>query len=431
MNETELGLTIKVVAVRTGVSIHTLRAWERRYGVPKPQRDAVNRYRLYGEQDIVDVLWLKQQVESGIPPAQASALLRQQHSQPRVFAIATATEPIAEMQTALQNAFAKSDEASARQILDEAFALFAPEQVALQIIEPTMKEIGERWMRNEMTVWQEHLASNLVQQKLYAILQSQSAQMIMAPYLVAACAPNEEHALGLLTFSLLAQRQGWHVVFLGRGTPLADISDLARVSKPNIIVVSVTTVLGLTGLIPWLDATNRPPTKLVFGGRILNELPTLRAHMPGEYLGDDVLTAIRNLVALKPRSEYWSPRKRVWNAVDVLRAQRLKIAGDTVARFMATLPSNLQRKWNATDINYATLFLVDALSSALAFDAPELMDSERAWLNEAMPPRAVHSELIVKHVETFARVLGPLFPKEQNRLYQPLVERMKNHNNGV
>ena len=425
MNESEVGLTIKVVAERTGVSVHTLRAWERRYGVPKPNRGAENRYRLYAEDDINDVLWLKQRVESGIPPAQASALLRQQHSQPRAFALTDATQPIAATQTALQNAFTQSDEAAARQILDEAFALFAPEQVALQIIEPTMKEIGERWMRNEMTVWQEHLASNIVRQKLYAVLQSQPAQMVAAPCLVAACAPNEEHTLGLLIFSLLARRQGWRVFFLGQATPLADIRNLVRTLKPNVIVISATTALGLAGLIPWLNAANRPDAQLVFGGRMANLAPSLRAHLPGGYLGDDVLAATRNLVALKPRVEDWSLSKRVWNAANALRADRLKVAGDTVARFMATLPSNSQRKWGATEVNFATLFLVDALSSALAFDALELMDVERAWLAEAMPSRAVHSELVVKHVETFARVLVRTFSKEQNRLWQPLLERLK------
>ena len=428
MNESEVGLTIKVVAERTGISVHTLRAWERRYGIPSPRRDAANRYRLYAEDDIADVLWLKQQVGSGIPPAQASALLRQRNSQPRGFAMAEATQPIAATQTALLDAFSKSDEAAARRILDEAFALFAPEQVALQIIEPTMEEIGERWMRNEMTIWQEHLASNVVQQKLYAVLQSQSALSITAPSLVAACAPNEEHVLGLLTFSLLAQRQGWRVISLGQSTPLAELNDLARTSKPDIVVVAVTTVIGLSGLIPWLDATNRSPTKVAFGGRMLDLLPTLRAHMPGEYLGADGFVASRNLVALKPHAKYWVPSKRMGSATNALRAQRLKIAGNTVARFMGTLPSNLQRKWNTTDLNHATLFLVDVLSSALAFGVPELMDMERAWLKEAMPPRAVPAELIVKYIGTFARMLGQLFPKEQNRLYQPLVERMKNHN---
>jgi MerR family transcriptional regulator, light-induced transcriptional regulator len=427
MNEQEFGFTIKVVAERTGVSTHTLRAWERRYGVPKPKRGADNRYRLYAEDDIADVLWLKQQVESGIPPAQASALLRQRREQPRAFASAEASQPIAAMQIALQDAFTQADEVMARQILDEAFALFTPEQVALQIIEPAMKEIGERWMRNEMSVWQEHLASNIVRQKILAVLQSQYAPPLAVPYVVAACAPAEEHELGLLIFTLLARWRGWRAAYLGQGTPLADISHLARQTHPNVIAISITTVLGLAGLVTWLLAKNRPSTPLVFGGRLVNQLPSLREHLPGAFLGEDAEIAVRDLSLADLRKDYWTPSARVWNAVASLRAYRLTIAGDTTARFMNALPARLQPDWDATDLNFATLFLVDSLGCALAFDVPELMDHQNQWLQDAMPPRAVHRDLVVKHLEVFVRILEKTFSKEQNRLFKPLVARMANH----
>lgn len=422
MNEPTFGLTIKIVSERTGVSVHTLRAWERRYGVPAPKRDADNRYRLYDEQDIADVLWLKQQVEAGIPPAQASALLRQRHSA-RIVSATEPTQPLITTQVALLDAFARSDQVTARRILDEAFALFTPEQVAQHIIAPTLQEIGARWMRGEMTVWQEHLASNVIQQKLFAILQAQPALPLAVPTLVAACASNEEHTLGLLIFSLLAQRQGWRVIFLGQATPLDEINRVAR-TQPNLIVISVTTAFGLAELIPWLDPAQRPSVPLVFGGRIVDALPNLRAHLPGAYLGTQI-TAASRLLDLKPRTEFWAPPKRALRAADALRAQRLKIASDTAERFFATLAPSHTRAWNAHNINFATLFLVDAVACALAFDVPELIDTERAWLDEMMLRRAVPKELLTKHLDTFARVLAESFSKEQNRLYQPLVVRMK------
>ncbi len=77
MIEKNIGLNIKAVAERTGVSLHTLRAWERRYGVPRPARVPGNRYRVYDEQDLADVLWMKRQVAAGLAPARASALLEQ------------------------------------------------------------------------------------------------------------------------------------------------------------------------------------------------------------------------------------------------------------------------------------------------------------------------------------------------------------------
>jgi DNA-binding transcriptional MerR regulator/methylmalonyl-CoA mutase cobalamin-binding subunit len=419
------GVTIKTVSERTGVSVHTLRAWERRYGVPSPNRGADNRYRLYDEADIADVLFLKQQVELGVTPSQASLMLRQRQDQSARTMTAQSAQPIDSGRAALQEAFAKSDETTARQVLDEAFAMFTPEQVALQIIEPTMREIGERWMRNEMTVWQEHLASNAVQQKLFAVLQSQPALPTSAPLLAAACAPLEEHQLGLTIFALLARRQGWRVAYLGLGTPLGDIVDLARASKPNAIVVSVTTVVGLAGLIPWLDAANRPSAPLVFGGRMPNLLPALREHLPGDYLGDNAMSAMRGLGAVRMRAEYWPPSKRVLNVIDLLQAQRLGIAGEVVAEFVGSSPK-AHRNWDASHVNYATLFLIDSLACALAFDVPELMDSQNQWLKEAMPPRSVMPQLIGKHLQIFESVLLKKFTKEQNRFFAPLIERMKN-----
>ena len=419
------GLTIQKVAERTGVSVHTLRAWERRYSVPQPSRMPGNRYRVYDDQDVADVLWMKHQIEAGLAPAQASLLFQQQRRAGAVQ-FAGPVQPVDATQTALMEALQDSDEATAHQILDQAFALFAPEQVVLQVIQPTMHEIGERWMRNEMTVWQEHLASNVVRQKLVAVLQAQPMLATSAPYLIAACAPAEEHELGLLILTLLARRNGWRTAYLGQGTPLADLADLARSSRPDVIVISVTTVIGLTGLIPWLVEENRPDSALAFGGRIPNLLPSLREHLPGTFPGQDALSAVRNLDQGTLHTGYWSPSKRSWNAVQALQAQRLKIAGEAAMQFMSGLRPGTQRTWTAHDVNHATLFLVDALSSALAFDVPELMDLERGWLKAAMPPRNVSPQLIAQHLETFAHILDNVLA-DQARIFKPLLERMANH----
>jgi DNA-binding transcriptional MerR regulator/methylmalonyl-CoA mutase cobalamin-binding subunit len=419
-----MGLTIKAVAERTGVSVHTLRAWERRYGVPSPRRGAENRYRLYTEQDLADVLFMKEQVAKGIAPAQASVLLRQQQPHALIASVAP-SQPIADMQIGLLEAFAQSNEAVARHLLDQAFGLFAPEIIALQIIAPTMYEIGRRWMSGEMTVWQEHLASNIVQEKLFAVLHAQPPLAPSAPEIVVACAPQEEHQLGLIIFALIARRQGWRIAYLGQSTPLADIIGLAHTVKPKAITISITTVRGLAGVMRWLNAAERPSTPIVFGGRLPNVLPDLRTHLPGNYLGDDVLTVVQNLKALKPWPEYWSPSKKVWNLANVLQTRRLEIAGITATEFMAHAPA--QRHWDLTSINDSTLFLLDALACALAFNVPALIDHEREWLAEVMPPRAVKPELILKYLDVFKMILKKHLTVDQRRLIDPLIERMQIH----
>ncbi len=420
------GVTIRTVAERTGVSVHTLRAWERRYGVPKPNRLPSNRYRLYDEQDIADVLWLKQQVAVGVAPAQATRVLEQQRRARLVGVAVDASLPSA-LQSALETAFVQSDMDTARVILDRVFAELAPEQALLQVIQPAVREVGNRWMRNEMTVWQEHLASQAVRQKLHVVLESQPALPQTMPLLVAACAPGEEHELGLLMFALLARQQGWRVTYLGRSTPLGDLSDLARAAKPNWLAVSLTTVSGLSGLIPWLSPAQRPNVPLLFGGRLPALLPSLRAHLPGTCLGDDALAVVRGLVTCEPAKALWTPPKRVWQATHALRAQRFKIASEVVAQLLAGAPMSTRRGWQAADLNYATLYLLDALSCALVFAVPELMDVQKAWLEEAMLPRQVSPQLIRKHIEMVGRELQKNLTPEEGELAYPLLERLADY----
>jgi DNA-binding transcriptional MerR regulator/methylmalonyl-CoA mutase cobalamin-binding subunit len=424
MDETLTGLTIKVVSERTGVSVQTLRAWERRYGVPHPGRSPGNRYRLYDDGDVADVEWMKRQIEAGISPAQASLLLRQQR-RPKTAASFASDQPLAAMQSAFQIAVLKSDETGIRQILDEAFELFMPERVALQIIQPAMVELGARWLRNEITVGQEHVASNLVRQKLLSVFHSQPASALSAPYLIAACAPAEEHELGLLILALFLSRQGWRTTYLGQRTPLNDLVDLARAGKPNAVVISVATVIGLASLIPLLMEENRPAAPLVLGGRLLNLLPALRDHMPGAYLGGDAATVAHALGVLTPRATFWAPSKRAWAAVTALRAQRLKIAGEVVAELTQARGSSADRRIYSEQLSFATLYLVDALSCALAFDVPELMDWHREWLKEAMPLRAVSAQALAEHRKAIARVLAKALGAEGGRQFQPLLSRME------
>ncbi len=65
----------RAVVQRTGVPADTIRAWERRYGVPAPQRSAGNQ-RLYTEQHIATVAWLRDRTREGLTISQAVSLLR-------------------------------------------------------------------------------------------------------------------------------------------------------------------------------------------------------------------------------------------------------------------------------------------------------------------------------------------------------------------
>ncbi len=427
MDELNAGLTIKLVAERTGVSEYTLRAWERRYGVPRPKRVPGNRYRVYAEQDIADVLWMKQQIEAGVAPAQASVLFRQQAA---VHSLSlTKTQPVAAARSSLLDTLLQPNEFDAKRALDQVFALFPLQQVMMEIIQPVMREVGEAWLRNEISVWQEHFASNLIRQKLFAVLQAQSSAPLNSPRLVAACAPGEEHELGLLALVLMAQQRGWWVTYLGRQTPLADLTDIVEKANPRVVLISLTTVVGLASLMPWLNSTVRPNVALCFGGSLVDQVPGLRGHLPGVYVGADLFTAVQGLDAVKLQTGCWKPSKRSWQAAQALFALRLTIAGEVATRFVADLPPNLTRSstWHAPEIGYATLYLIDAMVSALAFGAPELMLMQKTWMQGALPARNVPVLLIAEHLKLVARVMDESLTREVAELFKPLLDQLADH----
>src|SRR5947209_5023206 len=63
--------TVKAAARATGVAENTLRTWERRYGVPRPERAASGR-RLYDEIDVALVRRMAAFIEAGLPAAEAA-----------------------------------------------------------------------------------------------------------------------------------------------------------------------------------------------------------------------------------------------------------------------------------------------------------------------------------------------------------------------
>ena len=81
ISDTPLYNTSAVVQ-RTGVPATTVRAWERRYGYPKPHRDSAGQ-RLYSEHDIQAIRWLSDQTTHGVAISRAVEMLRGGHAGPR------------------------------------------------------------------------------------------------------------------------------------------------------------------------------------------------------------------------------------------------------------------------------------------------------------------------------------------------------------
>ncbi len=223
-------LRIGELSRRSGVSPELLRAWERRYGLLRPTRSSGG-LRLYSDDDLRRVRTMRQHLDSGLAAAEAAALASQ-NEEPA----AEARRPPADAARALGDALAAFDEPGAQAVLDEVLASSTLDSVLGSVVLPYLAELGERWARGDATVAEEHFASSVVRGRLLGLARGWGRGL--GPRIVLACAPGEQHDLGLIAFGLALRSRGWRIVYLGADTPLSSVADAAHASEPRFVVVS-------------------------------------------------------------------------------------------------------------------------------------------------------------------------------------------------
>lgn len=156
-------LRIGELSRRVGVSVESLRAWERRYGLLAPSRTPGG-FRLYGENDIARVVAMRNHLDHGLSAAEAArlALAEQLDTRPSTPGPVTDSGDLAE-------ALDRYDEAAAHRALDRLLATLTLDVVLADVLMPYLHDLGERWERGEVSVAQEHFASNVVRGRLTAL----------------------------------------------------------------------------------------------------------------------------------------------------------------------------------------------------------------------------------------------------------------------
>jgi DNA-binding transcriptional MerR regulator len=231
-------LRIGELSQRTGISPELLRAWERRYGLLKPQRSPGG-FRLYSAEDEARVHRMKAHLAGGVAAAEAARLAE------RTVVDEPASGALESLRTELGHALEAFDESGGHRVLDTAFAFFTLDRVITEILIPYLEDLGERWSRDEVTVAQEHFASNLIRARMLALARSWDAGY--GPRAVLACPEGELHDLGSVLFGVSLTRRGWRITFLGANTPLAMVISTARAVKPDAVVITVTDSAHLAG----------------------------------------------------------------------------------------------------------------------------------------------------------------------------------------
>jgi DNA-binding transcriptional MerR regulator len=302
----------RAVAKQTSIPADTFRAWERRYGVPRPQRAAGNQ-RLYSELDIGIISWLRDRTNEGMTISQAVKRLRSDHGEVLADALPAtvddrASEPLQQyrrLRQDLVDALVEYDGVMADHVIDETFALLTIESALGQVIEPTLNDISERWSRNAVSIGVEHFAHRTLSRRLA------SAFNVLNPtasrgQIVLACAPGEDRETRLLMLAIALTRRHWRVVYLGHNIPTSVLVDVARQIAPDLVYTHATTpalAIGARQAIREVASTLPMPVRVAIGGRGIDgmsssTLPGARLlHGSADEVADQIVEIIETRVS--------------------------------------------------------------------------------------------------------------------------------------
>lgn len=412
---------LRAVVQDTGLSADALRAWERRYGLPQPGRTSGG-HRLYSKRDIDTLKWLIARQEEGLTISKAVSLWNQlnregqdplripEYVATRSIVDSTALaggKTVTELRDTWVSACLDFDEQRADGTLAQAFALYPIEFVCIGVLQGGLSRIGMGWYEAEVSVQQEHFASELAIRKLEALVAATSSPTRSARIL-AACPPAEEHDFGLLLLTLLLKRQGWPVIHLGANVPIEDL--VVSTKDCNIrLVVSVAQLLDTAAnLAEMAKALEEHAVPLAYGGSVFQRTPGLEKLIPAYYLGDSLEGApqiVEQLILSPPvRLAMRDVPAPQTEARDLFRTQIPQVEADVEE---AMRGEGMQPDYMSS----ANQELARVIMGAFALGDPSLLAEEIEWLRGRLANLGVAGETIDRYLISYRQSLnGRLHP---------------------
>ncbi|AIQ49778.1 hypothetical protein R70723_30735 [Paenibacillus sp. FSL R7-0273] len=269
--------SIKQVVEMLDIPSVTLRAWENRYQAVTPERTESG-YRLYTQDNIEDLRWLKEQTEKqGISISHAVRLLKARKENPAAEGPAggdgTSREAFAKMRQQIYTALLEFQGERANALIDFGFSMYGYEAMFHQVLVPVLVRVGDAWEEGTATVAQEHYMTHMVSNRFYQFFHLFPVYAHL-PKVLAFCPEGEHHQVGLLLFSLFLRKNGVEVVYLGANTPEAGIiAMLETQSRIGAVCMSVTD----KELLPYCEEliarlkTVRTDMRFILGGKAYEE----------------------------------------------------------------------------------------------------------------------------------------------------------------
>lgn len=266
--------SIKDLERLSGIKAHTLRIWEQRYAILRPERSETN-IRHYSNGDLKRILNI-------------SLLNNNGHKISKIASLSD-EDLVKEAEKLLNNYNNESDqienlvlclmdfnEDRFDKTITNSVIHFGFENTIEKIVFPFLKHLGNMWQVGMINPAQEHFLSNLIRQKLIVGIDGLMPNSLTSPKTCVLFLPNGElHEIGLLYANFILKRKGHRCVYLGQSVPLEDLSMIAKTMNPDYVISIITSKLEDMELDTYIQhlSTEMPNAQFLLSGRMMVDGP--------------------------------------------------------------------------------------------------------------------------------------------------------------
>jgi DNA-binding transcriptional MerR regulator len=218
----------------SGIKAHTIRIWEQRYGLLRPQRTDTN-IRYYEDDDLQLLLNAALLNRHGFRISRIATMNRQEIAE-QVSAVSDfKVEQDAQIDV-LTLSVIEMDEHKFSRIFDNHVAQIGFEAAILEVAYPFLEKLSLLWLTGSIKPVQENFITQLVRNKLIAAIEKEPLTTDRkAPKFMLYLPQDEPQELSMLFMQYLLKTRKLQVVNIGYDTGLMDVKDAFLIHRPDYV----------------------------------------------------------------------------------------------------------------------------------------------------------------------------------------------------
>jgi MerR family transcriptional regulator, light-induced transcriptional regulator len=252
----------------TGIRTHTIRMWEKRYGLIEPARTPTN-IRYYDDNDLRFLMNIVLLNKNGFKISKIAAMSEKQIEKEVQKITASKGKSKDNMIDAITLAMIDLDEVKFNRIVDKSIEDKGMEATTRELLFPLLDKIGVLWIAGSIKPAHENFITMMIRQKLIGAIDRIAPETYASNEKFIIYMPEgEKQELSFLFIHYLLLSRGFRVINLGPNISIPDVQDAYRVHRPDFIFTMINepqTKIELTSYLRELEMTFGKSTILLSG----------------------------------------------------------------------------------------------------------------------------------------------------------------------